>query len=663
MRRRTVALIFSLLFLLGTTSLFAQTEAITVNNIDSTKFPVVTVNFQVDTAVPNPQSPSSYSLTEDGQPVDILTIEAIENRQPISLLIVVDQGLYSVSRYRQDYDLVELKQLFYTLGEDYFQEGDRVGILTGRWDEGTNGRFQLLPHLALTNDLNAYTQAVNTLDLDLTANDINLNSVQPIETPLLLEAALQQMATEPNGVILYLSALIHAPNEPGSNRARNAAERLSAEAQAANLQLVVFQAAANTINDDIRSPMKNLAGENLYIELKTSVDNLREVTTVYQTLCHNQTSYAATYRSSSASSAPRSISLALANAPDQASENTYTVAPQPPVLLNTEVPWASDGRYQLTATLNWPDEYPRELAAVQINGQPVTDFTVAGSQLTAAFTTDTDYSAQLTITDELGLGHEMQLTLPDPPMSVTSTAVSNITLETGTPPEPVADLSGSQLLRWLPWLGMVLAFGYVAIFQRKKLPQVGQQVRQTARRLTTIVTGNARQPIIAHLHIIEAREELIGETLDLITDITTLGRDPQLSDIQLYDMAERSSISGQHCTIQFDQDRFHIIDNGSANGTAVNGNLLLADDPYPLNDGDEIQLGHKARRGATLRFAIAEVVKRRQRATVADATFPGSPQAGKPTQTDLEPAQDNLSAALDRLPVVEDDETWWKKLE
>lgn len=112
---------------------------------------------------------------------------------------------------------------------------------------------------------------------------------------------------------------------------------------------------------------------------------------------------------------PRSISLALANAPDQASENTYTVAPQPPVLLNTEVTWASDGRYQLTATLNWPDEYPRELAAVQINGQPVTDFTVAGSQLTAAFTTDTDYSAQLTITDELGLGHEMQLTLPDPP--------------------------------------------------------------------------------------------------------------------------------------------------------------------------------------------------------------------------------------------------------
>ena len=663
MRHRKVALIFSLLFLLGTATLFAQTEANTITNIDSTEFPVVTVNFQVDTAVTNPQSPSSFVLTEDGQPIEILAIEAIENRQPISLLIVVDQGLYSVSRYRQDYDLVELKQLFYTLGEEYLQEGDRVGILTGRWDEGTNGRFQILPHLELTNDLDAYIQAINTLDLDLTTSDIGLDSVEAIETPLLLEAAIEQMTREPNGVILYLSAVVHAPNEEAPSRALYAAERLSAKAQAANLQLVVFQAAANTINDDIRNPMKNLAGGNLYVELKTSADNLREVTTVYQTLWRNQTSYAATYRSSSASSAPRTVKLALAAAPDQPSENSYTVTPQPPVLLNTDVTWTNDGRYQLVAALNWPDEYPRDLATVQINGQPVTDFAVTGSQLNAFFTTDTDYSAQLAITDELGLGHEIQLTLPDPLTPVTPTAVPNTTLETTTPIEPTVVPLGSQLLRWLPWLGMALAFGYVAIFQRKKLPHVGQQVRQTARRLTTIVTGNARQPIIAHLHITKARDELLGETLDIITDITTLGRDPQLSDIQLYDVDERSSISGQHCTIQFDQDRFHIIDNGSANGTAVNGNPLLADDPYPLNDGDEIQLGHQARRGATLRFAIAEAVKRRQRATVADAAFPGGPQAGKPTQTDLEPAQGNLSDVLDRLPVVEDDETWWKKLE
>ncbi|MCA9945039.1 MAG: FHA domain-containing protein [Anaerolineales bacterium] len=663
MRRSHFIFICALLLLLGVPVAFAQNDAVTITAVHSTNFPTVTVDFILDTAVPAPQSPASYSLTEDGQPVDIQSIEPVEHRQPISLLIVVDQGRYSVSRYRQNYDLVELKQLFYTLGEDFFQEGDQIGILTGRWDEGTNGRFQIQPHLELTNDFMAYTQAIDTLDIDLTANDISLDSVQAIETPLLLEPAIEQMNGEPNGVILYLSALIHAPNEPGPTRALNAAERLAADAQAANLQLVVFQAAANTIDDDIRAPMNNLAGENLYIELKTSVDNLREVTTVYQTLWQDETSYTATYRSRSASSQPRTVSLALATAPDQADEETYTVTPQPPVLLDEEVTWAEDGRYQLTATLNWPDLLPRELSAVQINSQTVTDFTVSESQLTATFTASTDHFAQMAITDELGLNSSSELTLPDPP-SISATAVATTEPEESTTTQTAPAAPGTQLLRWLPWLGLLIALGYIGIFQRQKLPQVGRQVRHTARRLTTIVAGNARQPVIAHLHIAAAREDLINETIDLITDITTLGRDPQLSDIQLYAEDERSSISGQHCTIQFDQGCFHITDNGSANGTAVNGNLLPADDPYPLNDGDEIQLGHKARRGATLRFTVAEAVKRQQRATIADANFPGSAQAGTPTQIDLEPAQNNLTAAPDRLPVPEDDDdTWWKKLE
>ena len=660
MQHRHLAVIFSLFFLLGTTALFAQTEAITITDIEDAHFPTVTVDFQLNPAVSDPQAPASYILNEDGQPMEILSIELVESRQPLSLLIVVDQGFYSVSRYRQDYDLVELKQIFYTLGNDILQEGDRVGILTGRWDSATNGRLQIHPHLPQTSDLLAYTQAIDALDFDLTASNINLNSAKPIETPELLEAAIDEMAEETNGVIIFISALIHAPWEPGNNHAINAAERLSSAAHSANLQFIVLQAAAGTLYDDIQVPMQLLADH--YIELRHDRDNLQNVTAIYHTLWQNQTKFTATYRSSSASSEPRTVSLTLATAPEQIAQTTYTVAPQPPVLVGEMVTSASDGHYQLTANIDWPDQMPREVLAIQINDQAITEFTVTGNSLIATFTASTEHFAQIVISDELGLSSSTQLTLPDPPALAPSTTVPTAAPNPTPKAEPATAATGTQLLPWLPWLGLLITLGYIAVFQRQKLPQVGQQVRQTARRLTTIVTGNTRQPIIAHLHIAAAREELVGETVDLVNDITTLGRDPQLSDIQLYAEDEPSSISGQHCTIQFDQGRFHITDNGSANGTAVNGNLLLPDDPYPLNDGDEIQLGHKARHGATLHFTIAEAIKRKQRATIADAAFPGSPHEGKPTQTDLDPSS-NSPAVFDRLPVLEDDDTWWKKLE
>jgi hypothetical protein len=661
MQSRHLAIIFSLILLLGNTVIFAQTEVATITAVNSSSFPVVTFDFQLATPVSNPEAPSSYILSEDGQPVEIESIISVEKRQPISLLIVLDQGRYSVIRYRQDYDLVEIKQLFYTLGKDFLQEGDRVGILTGRRDIETNNRLQTQLYLPLTGDSPAFTQAIDRLDLGLTGNNINPNSVEPIETTTLLEAAIEQMAGEQNGVILFVSALIHAPNEPPP-RAANAARRLSNAAQAANLQFAVFQVAANTISADIQESMQALASSNdLYVELKSSGKNLNAAKSVYEAFWQNEISYTVAYRSGSATNQPRTVSLALANAPDQIAQATYTVSPEPPALVNETIR-TKDGQYQLAAAIEWPDQMPRQITAVQIDDQAITEFTFVENRLAATFASNAGNFVEVTISDELGLASKAQLTLPDQPMPVPTVP----TTEPELVPEPEPDKSppiSSQLLPWLSWLGLLAALGYIVVFQRKQLPKVGRQVQQTARRLTTIVTGNTRQPIIAHLHIEAARDELVGETVNLITDITTLGRDPQLSDIQLYAENERSSISGQHCTIQFDQGQFHIIDNGSANGTAVNGNPLVADNPFPLSDGDEIQLGHKALRGATLRFTIAESIKRKQRATIAEAEFPGSPNAGKPTQTDLESPLSNQHAVVNRLPILEDDETWWKKLE
>ena len=593
MNRKLYLIWLGFLSLCLTSTAIAQTPTaelpLAITAVHTEQFPEVQVGFRLNTPVANPLDPATYHLAEVGRPVETFTLAASDVRAPVSLLIVLDQGRYSANRYRENYGEAELKQLLYLLADGYLQaNGDTVGLLAGRWDAGTNGRFQSQLILPLTDDLGAYTQTLDALDLDLSG--VAHTTIQAVETPDLLSAAFDTIANAPNPVILFLSAVIHAPREPGSHLAQAAAERLAAEAQGAGVRLYVLQAAAHTLTPDTQKPMQTLAGNTggRYLELRADYHNVDAVKSLYGAIWPTDKIYTLAYHSADNTSGERAINLALAAAPEQADQILYTV----------------------------------ELA-----------------------------------TPELPEPTEM------PPLLPAATAVATPRAEVEAIPEaaPGVNLSGLAL-RLLPWFGLAGAAVYVAIVRRQRLPQVTQGIRRGARRLTTILAGTSRQPVIAYLDVLAARDDLVGETLDLITDITTLGRDPQLSDIQLFDEHERSSISGQHCTIQFDQGSFRITDNGSANGTAVNGNPIAADDPYPLQDGDEIILGDKTRRGAHLRFTVAEVVKRRQRVTVAESEWQSPIRKGNHTVTELDEASASLPADS-RLPVLDDDETWWKKLE
>ena len=100
------------------------------------------------------------------------------------------------------------------------------------------------------------------------------------------------------------------------------------------------------------------------------------------------------------------------------------------------------------------------------------------------------------------------------------------------------------------------------------------------------------------------RPDLLGQVIELDSFKKTIGRDPRLSDIQLYYENEPSSVSGLHCTIQYDRARrvFLITDNNSSNGTTINDRRLEPDDPATLADGDVIVLGHLFQQGAKLKF-------------------------------------------------------------
>lgn len=70
-----------------------------------------------------------------------------------------------------------------------------------------------------------------------------------------------------------------------------------------------------------------------------------------------------------------------------------------------------------------------------------------------------------------------------------------------------------------------------------------------------------------------------------ILDRTTLGRSSACT-IQLLD----EKVSRFHSSIRRDRDRFVLGDEGSSNGTGLNGRLLL--EPEPLSPGDEIAVGN-----------------------------------------------------------------------
>ena len=152
-----------------------------------------------------------------------------------------------------------------------------------------------------------------------------------------------------------------------------------------------------------------------------------------------------------------------------------------------------------------------------------------------------------------------------------------------------------------------------------------------ARRIATIGTAREEKQALAYLLVLTGRENLIGQNVPLYNEITTIGRDPQLTDIQLYDVSELSSISGQHCTIQVDHGLFLLIDNNSSNGTFVNGEALTPDLPHQLQDGDEIVLGDKARHGAQLRFEVSQRARNRFYHTVTDNEWQGGERSGTAT--------------------------------
>lgn len=77
----------------------------------------------------------------------------------------------------------------------------------------------------------------------------------------------------------------------------------------------------------------------------------------------------------------------------------------------------------------------------------------------------------------------------------------------------------------------------------------------------------------------------------------TLGRDDPLSDVYptvdlTPEKGQQLGVSRFHAQIELIDNRYHVQDLGSNNGTWLNGSRLETHRWYPLSHGDKLMLGH-----------------------------------------------------------------------
>lgn len=98
------------------------------------------------------------------------------------------------------------------------------------------------------------------------------------------------------------------------------------------------------------------------------------------------------------------------------------------------------------------------------------------------------------------------------------------------------------------------------------------------------------------VEVLETRDSFIFDA-DQIEELVIGRRNPDNGEAPNIDLshnkAQEKGVSRRHARIiRRDGGALHIVDNDSANGTYLNGQRLIANQPRVLRDGDDIRLGH-----------------------------------------------------------------------
>lgn len=257
---------------------------------------------------------------------------------------------------------------------------------------------------------------------------------------------------------------------------------------------------------------------------------------------------------------------------------------------------------QIPVQLAWPDDLPREIAAVSlfVDGQMQPQLTTLQPDESGIInlswnvqSVDTGaYRVRAELTDVLGYTAETETVVvtitavrPDPPTptpapTATPSPLERVTAVTST----VSRDDWLLILMGLGILGLVLM---LIRWWRRRPPKTSPRsrpARQSAE--ADEAQDEIDETLVASLHLVE---DAPGNRTDILIneDNMAIGRDHEVAQIVFGD----SSVARLHARIRRRNGRYWLYDEGSASGTFLNHDRLGLS-PRQLQDGDEIRLGH-----------------------------------------------------------------------
>ncbi len=409
-------------------------------------------------------------------------------------------------------------------------------------------------------------------------------------------------------------------------------------------------------------PLKEMASQTgaIYVHYQ---DNTSPQA-IFDALNEQRTQTLLSFRSKIGDSSERTINLTLKDVSGTfKTTDTYQVSLQPPFisitspLINEEIVRQAESAnanmalvepimLPVTASITWPDGFPREIASAQLNidGRPSpTSFT--GSPESLAFEWDLRpyqepgthlVNLSALVQDEVGLTSAseeaiVKIRVSVPELSPNSTLTPQAALAAEVTPAlaPVGSAdscsspSGSQatLCRitalgkalvstpsgWFAIGGLLIAIFAIlmAFHYRGSINQVGGKALETMQETLTSLRRPPKKESGAYLIVLQGDAEMVGKSLPLSPDHTTfLGRSLSEAELAFQVNQERSVVSRKHCKIQEEKGKYKIIDLGSTHGTFVNGNRLPVGGKT-LSGSDQIELGPTDQGGVLLEFRTA----------------------------------------------------------
>jgi hypothetical protein len=616
-----------------------EDRSVYISSIHSEGFPEISLKVRIIDS----QGRVSSSLTnrdiiiyENGIPSTNFKVSSQETG-PAYVVFVFDQGLYSnLDAFGSD----RIRDLLLEFQKNYMRDGfDTVAIME-RVNRGIDTTHVLLEP---TQSAEEFIEAVQKLSFHATSQTQGLKAVESAFTTLV--ELLHNKPPRASTAIIYISRLVESPNEA---QALKDTQTLEVKLGQNNVHVYTWHTDRNGDHSNVLKALAASSGGQ-YVFLQHNQDNLPAVRSVYAEIMEQSRVFLVEYRSTSGASGLRSIAVVPAGGTIDAAKDkrdfsikvsdprVSIVSPENRALFKRNavmVEGSEEMVYDLnsiTVTANldpWEDGFQRRivLAELLVDQQPRMKIMPDQSATRFEFTLDItnmvisgthSVPVQVRVQDELGregisssVVPDIQVIKPEPIVVISTTTVTTFISACEE------DAMGAQcwlqrLTLALPWVGLT-ATGVLLYLTRRQVTQLassaGKAVKEGAGELRKTLLGGSGGPKkgrqLATLHVIVGGKGRYGGEIKIYNLITTLGRDPARSDFQLFDEDEKSTVSGCHCTIMYDQGHFWLTDNNSTNGTQLNGINIIANEPYPLKDGDEIVLGDVFNTGAKLRFEL-----------------------------------------------------------